>query len=109
MNQNAYLPKGERTFKTLLEIDDGEDVPSGYAVYIHHGHLDHLVGRMMQMCDLIGDVNQRDALKDTLKRISRDWLDDMFEESGYQKYEGLVTGVQPVKIQSRKEIAITKK
>lgn len=46
----------------------------------------------MQMCDLIGDVEQRNALKDTIKRNCRDWLDDEYANRGYDKYEGARIG-----------------
>ena len=76
-----------RNYRTLLDIYCGL-YPSFYAVFVSHAELDTLVGRLMQMCDLIGDVDQRDALKRTIKQISRDWLDDLYEESGYGKFEG---------------------
>ena len=59
------------------------------SVLVTHSELDTLVGRLMQMCDLIGDIEQRKALKDTIKQISRDWLDDLYDQSGYDKYTGL--------------------
>lgn len=68
------------------------DLPDGiksYYVLVSHQEFDSLVGRYMQMCDLIGDIEQRKALKDTIKRIGRDWLDDLYQESGYDKFTGL--------------------
>lgn len=107
MQETYFEPKGARSFRTLVQTDDGPEVPGSFAVYVHHGHLDHLVGRLMQMCDLIGDIEQRGALKDTIKKISRDWLDDMYEESGYQKFEGPRPGVVAAKIPGRTEVKIT--
>lgn len=75
----------------LVHLQKGS-LPEGiksYAVPLDHDELDSLVGRLMQMCDLIGDVEQRKALKDTIKRTCRDWLDDMYQEAGYDKWGGV--------------------
>ena len=82
--------------RKLAKTNNGDlpvDVKSVY-VLVSHSELDSLVGRYMQMCDLIGDVEQRKALKDTIKRISRDWLDDLYEESGYDKFTGITEYAQ---------------
>lgn len=63
--------------------------PSSVFVLVSHAELDNLVGRLMQMCELTGDVEQRKALKDEIKQRSRSWLDDLYEESGYDKWTGL--------------------
>lgn len=89
-----------RSYKTLVQLDD-DGTPSFLAVPIHHGNLDNLIGRLMQMCDLIGDVSQRKALKDTIKQITRDWLDDEYTEAGYDKYDGIKPGIKPVSIPLR--------
>lgn len=73
---------GNTYFSFLVETDNGTFVP------ISHQEVDTLIGRLMQMCDLIGDVEQRKALKDTIKRITRDWLDDEYANRGYDKWEG---------------------
>lgn len=57
------------------------------AVTVSHIELGNLVGRLMQMCDLIGDVEQRNALKSTIKQISREWLDENYRIAGYDKHE----------------------
>lgn len=61
-------------------------------VLISHDELDSLVGRLMQMCELTGDVEQRKALKDEIKMRSRAWLDDLYQSSGYDKWEGVKAG-----------------
>jgi len=70
----------------LVDTKDGTFVP------VSHKEVDSLVGRLMQMCDLIGDVEQRKALKDTIKRITRDWIDDEYSSRGYDKWEGARVG-----------------
>lgn len=86
--------------RKLVRANNG-DVPEGVKriyVLVSHAELDSLVGRYMQMCDLIGDVEQRKALKDTIKQISRTWLDDLYEQSGYDKYTGKLDEVQAIEI-----------
>lgn len=68
------------------------------AVTVSHKELDGLVGRLMQMCDLIGDREQRNALKSTIKQISREWLDNLYEESGYDRFTGIKDGVQAIEL-----------
>jgi len=58
------------------------------SIPISHKQLDTLVGRLMQMCDLIGDTQQRKALKDTIKQNCRDWLDDEYTDAGYDRFGG---------------------
>lgn len=70
------------------------------AVPIHHGNLDTLVGRLMQMFDLNGDVQQREAQKSSAKMICRDWLDDTYKEvCGYDKWYGEIPGGQTIKLE----------
>lgn len=87
-----------RSYRPIVLFDRGKEAPSGYYVLISHAELDGLVGRLMQMCDLTGDLEQRKALKDTIKKTSRDWLDDVYSDSGYEKYTGLVDGITAHKI-----------
>ena len=82
----------------LVELKDhftNEDLSTIY-VTTSHRELDSLIGRLMQMCDLIGDLEQRKALKDTIKQICRDWMNDNYESAGYDKFEGICKGVQVV-------------
>lgn len=58
------------------------------SVPINHGQLNSLIGRLMQMCDLIGDTKQRKALQDTIKEICRDWMDAEYVDAGYDRYGG---------------------
>lgn len=67
------------------------------SVPINHRDVDSLVGRLMQMCDLIGDPEQRSALKDTIKRHCRDWLDEEYEVMGYDRFSGPSKNTQTVK------------
>jgi hypothetical protein len=58
-----------------------------YYVLISHQELDHLVGRLMQMCDVMGDKEQRDAVKSEIKYRTREWLDDKYAMAGYVNHE----------------------
>lgn len=66
------------------------------SVPINHQDMDYLIGRLMQMCDLIGDAEQRKALKDTIKQHCRNWLDEEYANHGYDKYEGAKEGVKTI-------------
>lgn len=56
----------------------------GYYVMVSHRELDDLIGRMMMMFELNGDVEQRNALKQEFKWRARAWLDDIYKMSGYE-------------------------
>jgi len=64
----------------------------GYYVMVSHRELDDLIGRMMMMFELNGDVEQRNALKQEFKWRARAWLDDIYKMSGY---ESIVDDVSP--------------
>jgi hypothetical protein len=84
--------------RKLVSTNNG-DLPEGVSsvfVLVSHQELDTLVGRLMQLCDLTGDTEQRKALKDEIKHRSRDWLDDLYEQSGYDKWSGVQPGAQVV-------------
>lgn len=66
--------------KPLIEL-------GGYYVMVSHTELDDLIGRTMQMFELNGDVEQRNALKQTFKWQARQWLDSLYHESGYRNHE----------------------
>lgn len=86
-------------FARKLVSTDAPDMPSGVTsvfVLISHREMDSLVGRLMQICDLTGDVEQRKALKDEIKHRCRDWLDDMYEQSGYDKWSGIKPGAKVI-------------
>jgi hypothetical protein len=68
-------------------------------VIVSHEELNGLVGQLMQMCDLIGDPDQRRALKDTIKRICRDWLDSEYSVAGYDKFTGIQPGAYIIKLE----------
>lgn len=76
--------------RPLVETDKISNVASMY-VLVSHQELDNLVGRLMQMCELMGDIEQRNALKQEIKSRSREWLDGLYESSGYDKYTGATT------------------
>lgn len=59
---------------------------TGYYVLISHHELDDLIGRLMQMLELNGDVEQRNALKQETKWRCRSWLDTRYEQGGYVNY-----------------------
>ena len=70
----------------------------GYYVLVSHTELDALVGRLMQIFDLNGDVEQRNALKSETKQRCREWLDNAYKEAGYDKWTGLEPGIKPISI-----------
>lgn len=82
------MPATGYRYMTLVNREDPTMEGTVLSVPINHRQLDSLVGRLMQMCDLIGDVAQRKALKDTIKQISRDWLDTEYEDAGYDRFGG---------------------
>lgn len=88
----------KRQYRPLIHAPTGNPGEAYYAVLVSHQELDNLVGRLMQMCDLTGDLEQRKALKDTIKQISRDWLDGLYEDSGYDKWTGKLDEVTAVEI-----------
>lgn len=84
--------EASRSYRPLI------DTGGGYYTLISHKELDSLVGRLMQLFDLNGDAEQRNALKSETKQRCREWLDDQYEEAGYRKFEGLSVGVKPISI-----------
>lgn len=64
-------------------------IENSYFVPVSHQELDNLIGRLMQMCDLMSDPEQRKALKDEIKQRTRAWLDDTYSSYGYDKFEGV--------------------
>jgi len=76
-----------------LETVHGDFVTS---VAINHEHMDSLIGRLMQMCDLTGDLEQRKALKDTIKQICREWLNSEYEICRYDRWAGAAPGTRTV-------------
>lgn len=87
-----------RQYSPIIKAPTGNPGETYYAVLVSHQNLDNLIGRLMQMCDLTGDIEQRKALKDTIKQLSRDWLDGIYESSGYDKYTGIKEDVTPIEI-----------
>ena len=58
-----------------------------YFVMVSHRELDHLIGQVMQMFELNGDVEQRNAQKQEFKWKARAWLDDIYAGSGYKNHQ----------------------
>lgn len=88
----------KRQYKPLINAPTGNPGQTYFAVCVSHQELDSLIGRLMQMCDLTGDLEQRTALKSTIKQISRDWLDNLYEDSGYEKFTGKREDVKAIEI-----------
>lgn len=78
--------------KPLIEDD-------GYFVLVSHRELDSLIGRMMQVFELNGDVEQRNALKQETKWRCREWLDELYRDSGYVLHE-LVPGTKVINLKA---------
>ena len=83
--------------KKLVYTNLTDDDIRIYYVLVSHSELDTLVGRLMQMCDLTGDMEQRKALKSTIKTITREWLDELYQESGCDKWDGPQEGARIIK------------
>ena len=89
---NPYIFKLVETKNSDINND-----PVGIYTLISHKELDSLIGQLMQMCDLTGDIEQRKALKDTMKRICRRWLDNIYAASGYDKFKGVAKDAYIIK------------
>lgn len=74
-----------RSYRPLIK----EKQNGGYYVLISHAQLDDLIGRLMQMFELNGDAEQRNALKQETKWRCREWLDANYENSGYERNHGI--------------------
>lgn len=83
MDSKQITPKYKKPGWFIAKQGDAVFVP------VNHDELDNLIGRLMQICDLTGDVEQRKALKDTIKQTTRRWLDNAFMDRGYTMYVGL--------------------
>lgn len=64
-------------------------------VTVSHLELGNLIGELCRMFELNGDVEQREALKRTIKEVSRRWLDGIYEEAGYSNWKD-TTPVHPI-------------
>ncbi len=75
---------GNRYQKVLIQSE-----MFGVMVPVNHNEVDGLIGQLMQMCDLTGDPVQRKALKDSIKRICREWMNSELASAGYERYQGI--------------------
>lgn len=82
----------ERSYKPL--VSNG-----GYYVLVSHNEIDDLIGRMMQLFELNGDVEQRNALKQETKWRCREWLDALYEDSGYSRNHSVPENVPIYKLE----------
>ena len=63
--------------------------PAGTAkVTVDHNDLGNLIGRLCSRFDLVSDPEQREAIKRTIKSEARAWLDEAYNEAGYDKFGG---------------------
>ena len=85
------------------QIRSGEQ-PSGYTIrarkehlvkihgtyycLVSHEEIGDLIGNLMQLCDLMGDTEQRKAFKSEIKHRTRQWLDDRYWLGGFEKFFG---------------------
>lgn len=84
--------KASRSYKPIVENN------GFYFVLVSHKELDDLIGKLMHMFELNGDVEQRNALKQETKWRCRDWLDDLYQESGYDKWQGVQEDANPISL-----------
>lgn len=59
-----------------------------YYVPVSHLELDGLIGRLMHLCELMGDNVQREAMKSEIKLRTRSWLDSEYNRAGYDVFNG---------------------
>lgn len=82
--------------KIVHSVNDDAFGGAAYYALVSHRELDGLVARLMQMYELNGDVEQRNALKNETKNRSREWLDSLYEEAGYDRWTGVQEGITMV-------------
>ena len=78
MSKKEYKP----TVSFYPIVDSG----NGYYVLVSHMELDGLIAKLMHVAELNSDKEYRDALKGELKSRCRNWLDNLYEESGYSSW-----------------------
>ena len=93
IDQVAKLPNERR----LLHIKNGEE--GGYWIAVSHRELDHLVGNLMQLIDIVGNLEQSRALKDEIKHRCRNWLDGYYETAGYDTWQGVTDKANPIVVE----------
>lgn len=81
-------------FKPLVIDEDGYQ-----NVLVNFMTIDSLVGRLMEMCELNGDVEQRNALKRQIKQITRGWLRDQYSDAGAGEWGDLKEHVKLSRLQ----------
>jgi len=80
-------------------------------VLVNFETINPLIGRLMEMCELNGDVEQRNALKRQIKQIVNDWLRNEYSAAGSGVYGRLEDDVEIFEIQplSKEKIEDIKK
>lgn len=66
-------------------------------VMVSHKELDDLIARLMHLAELDSDIEHRTAVKGEIKYRVRNWLDQLYENSGYVNHQ-LVVGTKVVDI-----------
>lgn len=66
-------------------------------VMVSHQELDDLIARLMHLAELDSDKEHRTALKGEIKHRTRNWLDQLYENSGYVNHR-LVEGATVINI-----------
>ena len=68
-----------------------------YYVMVSHRELDDLIARLMHLAELDSDKEHRTAVKGELKYRVRNWLDQLYENSGYKNHK-LVEGARVLNV-----------
>lgn len=89
---------GEKWLPLIEVSSSAKGVGGQMYVLVSHKQLDYLVGSLMQMCELTGDVEQRTAMKNEIKQRARRWLNDLYCDAGYEEFTGMREGYSPKKI-----------
>jgi len=66
-------------------------------VMVSHKELDDLIARLMHLAELDSDKEHRDALKGEVKYRVRNWLDQLYENSGYVNHR-LIPGARIINL-----------
>lgn len=56
-------------------------------VAIDFRHLDTLIGSLCHVLDLNSDKEYREHVKSEIKMRCRDWLNDQYDNAGYEEYK----------------------
>lgn len=90
--------KVEEKYELDMPLSDKPLIRKDFTyVMVSHKELDDLIARLMHLAELDSDKEHRTAIKGELKYRTRNWLDQLYENSGYVHHR-LVDGTVVVNI-----------